>query len=600
MREPLASWHRGADELVWDEPFTHVHVPGDGHGTWFPGGRLNLADNLLDRHLAAHGDREAIRWEGEPGDRWTLTYRELHAEVLAVAAALSDLGVGVGDRVALYAGLLPETVATVLACARLGAVWSVLPAVLPADALSARLQDLQPRVLVTQDGAWRHGVVLPLKARTDEALTAVGTVEHTVVIRRAGIDVAWFEGDRWLHELVATAGPTHAVPRPSVAADAPALITHVANRRGRPTGVVHRVAGLLVYARELHVRGFGLGPGDVSWVPAEFGWIAAQSQGLLGPLAAGGTALVYEGMLDTPDPDRAWDLVARHGVHVVAATPSVVRAVRGLHRPGPTAEQVASLRAIVTAGEPLDDHTRHWLRDDVGRGRVQVSDVWGQTELGGLVWMSPALAAGVEPPDPGLEIVDADGVPLPAGRVGDLVLTHPWPATATFQDGDPPAPGLDPHRPGLYVTGDRARRDADGRIEFLGRFDRVLNVSGQLVSATEVTATLLEHPLVADAFVVDRPDSRTGRAVVACVVPSEEIEDASAFATELGSHVHDMLGGLARPRSVVLLDAVPTLDPDDLVRTLGLLCASVPPVARLRASQVVAAASQSDDAARGR
>lgn len=588
MADPLATWRRAAEDVRWDVGYDALHTPGDGHGTWFVEGRLNLATNLLDRHLEEHGDRPAIVWEGEPGDTASRTYAELHADVVATAAALHGLGVGLGDRVALYAGLTPEAVTVMLACARLGAVWCVLPAVLPVDALSARLQDLRPKVLVTQDGAWRHGVVLPLKARADEALTAVGSVEHTVVVRRAGIDVAWYEGDRWLHDLVADRATD--APQPSVDANAPALVTHVANRRGRPTGVVHRAAGLLVYVRELHVRALGLGPGDTSWVPAEFGWIAAQTQGILGPLAAGGTALVYEGMLDTPHPDRTWELVERHDVDVLIATPSVARAVRRLAGARPDPARVGSLRAIVTAGEPLDDDTRRWLREDVGRGRLQVSDVWGQTELGGLVWMSPALDGTDDPPDPGLEIVDDEGAPLPPGRIGDLVLTRPWPASASAHDPDAPTPGVDPRRPGLYVTGDRARRRDDGGIEFLGRSDRVLNVSGQLVSATEVAATLEEHPLVAHAIVVDRPDRRTGRAVVACVVPGGDIGEPSAFAAELTAHVREMLGGLSQPRSVVLLDTWPTLEPDDLVRTLGTLCANVPPVSRLSARQVVAAA----------
>ena len=589
MTEPLAPWRHTAEELEWDVPYEALHVPGEHHGRWFVGGRLNLASNLLDRHLPTLADRPAVVWEGEPGDTRTLSYADLHADVVAMAAALDTLGVGPGDRVALYAGLLPEAVTVMLACARLGAVWCVLPAVLPVDALSARLQDLRPKVLLTQDGAWRHGVVLPLKARADEALAAVGSVEQTVVIRRAGIDVAWYEGDRWVHELVAS--PASDAPRASVGADAPALITHVANRRGRPTGVVHHTAGLLAYVRGLHTRALGFRPGEVSWVPAEFGWIAAQTQGLLGPLAAGGTALLYEGMLDTPHPDRTWDLIERHAVDVLIATPSVARAVRRLSGTGPRPATVASLRAVVTAGEPLDDDTRRWLREDVGRGRLQVSDVWGQTELGGLVWMSPPLDGTLDPPDPGLEIVGDDGEALPPGRAGELVLTCPWPASADFSDPDVAPPGVDPDRPGVYVTGDRARRREDGGIEFLGRSDRVLNVSGQLVSATEIAMTLEEHPLVERAVVVDRPDRRTGRAVVACVLPRGSVDDTAAFAAELIAHVREMLGGLSQPRSVVLLDAWPTLERSELVRILASLCGSAPPVARLRASQVVAAAA---------
>lgn len=591
--DALARWQRAAAELVWDQPVELLYAPDDD--AWFVGGRLNLAANLLDRHLPEHGNRPALRWEGEPGDRRTLTYRELHADVLALARGLAELGVGVGDRVALYAGLLPETVTAMLACARLGAAWSVLPAVLPTDALSARLQDLRPRVLVTQDGAWRHGVVLPLKSRADEALTASGTVEHTVVVRRAGIDVAWYAGDQWMHELVAAPrGEPGPPPRPSVPAGAPALVTHAASRRGRPTGVVHTTAGLLAYARELHARGLGLGPGQVSWVPAEIGWIAAQTQGLLGPLSVGGTALAYEGMLDTPRPDRAWELIEHHGVEVLVATPSVVRAVRRLGEHGPRASQVASLQAIVTAGEPLDEDTRSWLRDHVGHGELEVSDAWGQTELGGLVQLAPTLSAAGGPPDPGLEIVDEAGRPRPPDGAGDLVLTHPWPATARYLDADHPRHGVDPARPGLCVTGDRARRRPDGTVEFLGRSDRVLNVSGQLVSATEIGDVLRDHPLVQDAVVVDRPDRRTGRAVVACVVPATRVADDADFAAELAAHVRTMLGGLAQPRSMVLLDVLPALGDDELTRTLGVLCADAPAVSRMRASRVVAAARASD------
>jgi acetyl-CoA synthetase len=589
MSDPLARWRRAAADIPWDEQPDELYVPDGPHGRWLVGGRLNLSHALLDRHLEEHGDRPAILWEGEPGDRESRTYAELHADTVTAAAALAELGVGPGDRVAVYAGLTLEAVTALLACARLGAVWCVLPSVLPVDALSARLQELRPKVLVTQDGAWRHGVVLPLKARADEALTAVGSVEHTVVVRRAGIDVAWYEGDLWWHELVAE--PATDAPRASVPADAPALVTHVANRRSRPAAVVHRTAGLLAYVHELHARALGLGPGEVSWVPAEFGWIAAQTQGILGPLSTGGTALVYEGMLDTPGPDRAWQLVERHGVDVLIATPSVARAVRRLAGTTPDPARVGSLRAIVTAGEPLDDDTRRWLRKDVGRGQLQVSDAWGQTELGGLVSLMPTLEGASDPPDPGLEIVDPAGEPLPPDTVGDLVLTQPWPASASALDPELSPPGVDPARPGLFVTGDRARRRGDGSIEFLGRSDRVLNVSGQLVSAAEVTTTLEEHPLVDRAVVVDRPDRRTGRAVVACVVPREGVTDAAGFAAELTSYVREMLGGLSQPRSVVLLDAWPTLGADELIHTLAILCADAPPVSRLTARRVVAAAT---------
>jgi len=595
MDERLDLWAATASELVWDEPYSAVHEPRPGHGRWFVGGRLNLATNLVDRHVATRADAPAFHWEGEPGDLRTVTYGELHREVLDLAGALAGLGLSAGDRVALYAGLLPESIITMLACGRLGATFCVLPAMLPADALAAMLADLQPKVLVTQDGAWRHGVVLPLKARADEALTAVSGIDHTIVIRRAGIDVAWYEGDRWLHDLVASRRPGATATTPpiaSVEADAPALITYVANRRGRPVGAVHTAGRLLAYTRRMHTHGFGLGPDDVLWVPAEFTWIAAQTHGVLGPLAAGGTTLVYEGMLDTPTRERTWSMIERHRVHTLMVTPSVVRAVHRWAEAGPTPDQVASLRAILTAGEPLDEETRRWLHDDIGRGSLEVVNVWGQTELAGTAQIEPPLSKADWVPDAGLSVVDDEGRPVPAGEIGDLVLTHPWPGIAPRFHGDPgPGPGVDETRPGMFVTGDRARLGDDGHIELLGRSDRVMNISGQLVSALEIGDVLEEHPLVAQAVVVDRPNQRTGRAVVACVVPAAGVEPTIDFAADLRRHVHDLLGGLAQPQSVVFVDAFPELPVELLVAALESLCAGTPGVSHVAGEQIAAAAS---------
>ncbi len=552
-------WNDVVEALDWVTPPDALFVPDEQGGSWFPAGRLNACVNLLDRHLATHAQRAALHWEGEPGDRRTLTYEELHEQVVATADALAGLGVEPGDRVALHTGLLPESIATLLACMRLGATYSVMPAVLPPEAIAARLEDLQPRVLVTQDGAWRHGVVLPLKARADEALAAAGTVEHTIVIRRTGVDVPWFEGDRWFHELLAGPRPAATTPRPrtepvAVAADHPIHVSHLANRRGRPAGIVHPTGGLLAYCTAVQ-QALAPHTGAVVWSPAEFAWLACQTHGIIGPLADGATAVIYEGMLDTPGHDRTWQIIERYGVTVMLATPSVLRAIR---RWGdePTDEQVASLELLVTAGEPLEPDTERWLREAVGRGRLSITNVWGQSELGGLVHADRSPLAD-RLPDPGLAVVDDDGQPASMGSAGMLVLTEPWPArSGPIWGNDAEVPGRDPRLPGVYVTVDRARLTDDG-MEFLGRADHVFSVSGQLVSATEVEDVLREHPFVRAAIVVDRHDPHTGRAVVACVVLPEGVDPTEALAIELRAHVHSTLGGLAQPQSVLFVDELP-------------------------------------------
>jgi acetyl-CoA synthetase len=590
----LRRWASAASQLRWDRPPAAVLDPpaaGAAHPSWFPGGHLNVAVNCVDRHLETRADQVALHWEGEPGDRRSITYADLHREVTALADALAGLGIAAGDRVALHVGPVPEAVVAMLACARLGAVHAILPAVLPADALIDRLRDLQPRLLLTQDGAWRRGVILPLKFRADEALTAVGSVEQTVVVRRAGIDVPWFEGDRWYHELVAAprpglqAGGTE--PR-SVPSAAPLLITYAANRRGRPTGMIHGTAGLLAYCLEMH-RTFAPDPGDVLWAPAELGWAASQTHGILGPLAAGGTTVLYEGMLDTPTQARAWDIVRRYRVSTLLATPSVARALHHWVDAAPTPEQVASLSLIVTAGESIEAATERWLRKEVGRGRVSVVNGWGQTELGGVVALQPDPPRGGAP-DAALEVVDEAGAPVQPGQDGELVLLRPWPATALGVHGAPEfILGLDARRPGSYVTGDRARRRADGTIEFLGRTDRVFSVSGQLVSATEVKEALEEHPFVRRAEAIDRPDPRTGRAVVGCVELTPEADADVAMATELRMHVDELLGGLAKPRTVAFVEAFPAeAEGEALVRALQGLCAGTAAIRHISQNQLAA------------
>jgi acetyl-CoA synthetase len=443
--------------------------------------------------------------------------------------------------------------------------------------------------------------VLPLKARADEVLAARGGVEHTIVMRRVGIDIDWYEGDRWYHELVAaprSGSPEKPAPPAAVLpSDSPALVTYVANRRSRPAGVVHTVAGLLVCCHEVHTGALGLGVDDVIWTPAELGWIGGQSHGLIGPLSAGGATVVYEGMLDTPTHGRAWEIIQRYQVNTLLATPSVVRTLRGWADARPTSAQISSLRTIVTAGEAIDDDTLAWLTKDVGDDHLEVTNGWGQTELGGLVHLDPPLPGRRGLPNAGLAVVDPGGEPVAVGDEGELVLTEPWPAAspATFSDSGQ-GTGVDPARPGLFVTGDRARQLPDGSIQFLGRTDRVINVSGQLVSATEIRATIQEHPMVEHAEVVDRPDRRTGRAVVAVATPAPGVAPSDDLAADIRLHVHELLGGLAQPQTVAFIDAFPEgLTEAQLIRTLQTLCNTPAPVIQLTRSRVWSASAALHD-----
>ena len=566
-------WDTVARQLSWAHDPAEIYVGDSPRGRWFPGGTLNVAANCLDRHLGERRDAVAVHWEGEPEDRRSITYGELHADVCRFATVLRSLGVRAGDRVVLQMGLIPEAVVAMLACARIGAVHAVMPSVLPPDALEARIADVAARMVITQDGAWRHGVILPLKARVDEAVAAVPGVEHTIVVRRTGMDIAWYEGDRWYHELTELAGPA-SEPAPSFPAEHPLCVAHLANRRGRPNPIVHGSGNFLAYLLALHGESLR-GRDRTFWFPSEIGWLACQSHGIYGPLVCGGTSVLFEGMLDTPSHDRVWQIVQRFGVEVLAATPSLIRHLRAWTDSPPRRQDLTSLELFVSAGEAIDEELAASLRREVCRGGAEIVDAWGQTELGGVV----AFNGGApQVPDPGLDVVDGEGRSAPVGEEGELVLRHPWPGTciASGSGDDPPARAF-ARFPGLYATGDRAVRRSDGTFGFLGRIDPIITVSGQLVSVTEVEDALLEHPFVARALVSERPDPHTNRAVVALVEPTDGAIDRDELAAELRSYVSGSLGGLSRPRTIVFTNGLPHSLPDQAVRlALGAMCTARP------------------------
>lgn len=557
--EAVEGWRAPAEQLSWITPFRTLFEDRPPYHDWFVGGELNLSANCTDRHLDERGERTAVHWEGEPGDRRSLTYAELHDEVRRVAAGLRRLGVGSGDRIALHVGWLPETVATLLAAFRLGAEVTVIPVSLPVETLSARLADFGPRVLVTQDGGWRHGSVLPLKTRADQAIEATDGIEHTIVIRRTGMQVDWFEGDRWWDDLAAPLGPDEAeVPPAALPSAHPAYTVYLANRGGRPVAIRLGTANTAVASDTNHRSVMAPGADEVFWCAAEISWMGGQLHGLLGPLLTGTTAVMYEGTLDVPDPARAWQIVERYGVTSIVTSPSVVAALRGWSLGA--AHDIASLQRVVTIGERLDPRLRAWLREILG-DQVVLADGWGQQELGGIVTYDLPDPTGM--PRPGFALLDPEGRPVADGEAGEWVVLHPWAGTMRSVE----SAGADPTAyhwsrfPGHYATGDRARRRPDGSIEFLGRYDEVISISGQLLSLTEVQQALLDHPFVAAAEAFEQIDARLGRSVGAAIVLEPGAPDDAATLQDVQDSVRDLLGGLSRPRVLVVLDRI---DPEEV------------------------------------
>lgn len=590
-------WQAVAADLVWSTPYEDVFRAGPLYDDWFPGGRLNLSVNCVDRHLSARADQVAIFWEGEPGDRRELTYRALHDEVVAVAAALRGMGVGAGDRVALHLGWLPEAVVAMLACARIGAEYTVIPVPLPGEALALRLDEFSPRVLFTQDGGWRHGAILPLKARADDALEATSSVEHTVVVRRTGVQVSWFEGDRWYHEVVEAAGSSGGEPE-DVPADHVVAAVHMANRRGRPVAVRHGTANLAASALAIHRH--GLAQGDVFWCASDLAWLGAQAHGVFGPLLAGSRTVMYEGTLDVPAPDRAWSIIRRYGVTSLLTSPSIVRSLRGWSLTAPEGS-TDSLRRVTAIGERLDGDLRSWLTGVVGDD-VTVADGWGQVELCGIVTIDAPVAPD-RLPDPGFAVLDEQSEPLGAGESGEWVMLGPWAGTMRAVDsaeGDPTASHWTRH-PGHYATGDMARRSDSGRLEFLGRMDEVVSVSGQLVSLMEVRGALVEQPFVLDAEVVERNDPQLGRSVAAVVVLQPDAPSDARTVRDLQDAVRELLGGLSRPRAMLVIDRFGDgLDYTARRAALAALAATAPSDAgpvRITWEQVVSAAGRGQSGA---
>ena len=525
--DPEAFWARFAkDELHWFEPFSTVLEWNEPYASWFVGGKTNVAYNCLDRHLAGPtADKIAIIWEGEPGDQRTLTYRELHLEVCRAANMLRSLGVQPGDVVSIYMPMVPELAITMLACARIGAVHSVIFAGFSAEAIADRNNDALAKIQVTADAGHRRGKQLPLKEVVDEALAKSRTVEACVVLRRVGVDVSMQAGrDHWWHDLIEQANDD--CPATPMDSEAPLFILYTSGSTGKPKGIKHTTAGYNLYVKKTFEWVFDHRDNDIYWCTADCGWITGHSYIVYGPLSAGATCVMYEGAPNFPAEDRFWDIVARHHVTIFYTAPTAIRAFIKWGDEHLQKHDLSSLRLLGTVGEGINPEAWMWYHRVVGGERCPIVDTWWQTETGGIM-MSPLPGAiptkpgSCTKPLPGIlpAIVDVTGEPVEPNHGGWLVVTYPWPGMLRGIWGDDERYREQywskvPHH---YLAGDNARCDRDGYYWIMGRIDDVLNVSGHRLSTIEIESALVSHPNVAEAAAVGRPHELKGEAVAVFV-----------------------------------------------------------------------------------
>jgi acetyl-CoA synthetase len=574
-----AFWMQQAlDRVSWfHPPTTGLDDSNPPFHKWFADGTLNLSYNCLDRHLEHHGDQVAYHWVGEPGDTRTLTYRQLHEDVGRFANALKSLGVERGDRVAIYMGMIPELAVAMLACARIGAVHSVVFGGFSSDALADRILDADARIVITQDGAWRGGNIVPLKANTDVSLARTPDVRHCIVVRRAENEVAMEDGrDVWWHDLVD--GQSSACEPEELAAEDPLYILYTSGTTGKPKGIVHTQGGYLTGVTTTHSWVFDIDPdNDVYWCAADIGWVTGHSYIVYGPLANRTTGVMYEGAPNHPDFDRLWSIIAEYGVTIFYTAPTAIRAFMKWGDEYPARHDLSSLRLLGTVGEPINPEAWIWYHLNIGGERCPIVDTWWQTETGAIMITPLPGITSTKPgsatkPFPGIEadIVDDNGesVGIPGG--GYLVLRRPWPSMARTIWGDDQR-FVDTYWsrfPGAYFPGDGAKRDADGYFWLLGRVDDIMLVAGHNLSTTEVESALVSHPAVAEAAVVGRKDELTGQAIAAFVTLRGDRVGDEALLTELRNHVATTLGPIAKPKSIVFTPDLPKTRSGKIMRRL--------------------------------
>ncbi|GLW08950.1 acetyl-coenzyme A synthetase [Microtetraspora sp. NBRC 13810] len=574
----LAFWERAAERLAWADRWDTTLEWTPPFAKWFLGGTLNVAYNCVDRHVeAGRGDKVAYHWEGEPeGDSRTLTYSDLQREVSKAANALQELGVAKGDRVAIYMPMIPELPIAMLACARIGAVHSVVFGGFSATALKSRIDDADAKLVITADGGYRRGAPSALKPTVDEAVAECPGVEHVLVVRRTGQDVAATDKDVWWHDVVERQSAEH-TPAPHDAED-PLFILYTSGTTGKPKGILHTTGGYLTQVAWTHDAVFDLKPDtDIYWCTADIGWVTGHSYIVYGPLANGATSVIYEGTPDTPHRGRFWEIVQKYQVTILYTAPTAIRTFMKWGDDIPAKYDMSSLRVLGSVGEPINPEAYVWFREHIGGERCPVVDTWWQTETGAILISPLPGVTATKPgaamrPLPGIaaDVVDDQGVSVPDGGGGFLAIREPWPSMLRTIWGDDQR-YIDTYWSrfeGMYFPGDGAKRDEDGDLWLLGRVDDVMLVSGHNISTTEVESALVSHPKVAEAAVVGATDPVTGQAIVAFTILRGSAEDSPDIATELRAHVAKTLGPIAKPRQILVVPELPKTRSGKIMRRL--------------------------------
>jgi acetyl-CoA synthetase len=576
-QDPEKFWAEQANQLDWFKPYERVLDWQPPFSKWFVGGQLNACYNCVDRHLKGpRRNKAALIWEGEPGDSRVLTYQMLASEVARCANALRELGVHQGDRVTIYMPLVPEAAIAMLACARIGAIHSVVFGGFSAEALIDRINDAEAKLVITADGGWRRGQKIELKENVDVALKRCPSVKKCLVLRRMGNSVEMREGrDVWWHEMVA---PQSADCEPASLDSEDVLYTlYTSGTTGKPKGVVHTIGGYLTHTLATMQWVFDLKDDDIYWCTADIGWVTGHSYSVYGPLAAGATVVMYEGAPNFPQEDRWWSIIEKYRVNILYTAPTAIRTFIKWGDKWPKKHDLSSLRLLGTVGEPINPEAWIWYNELIGGGRCPIVDTWWQTETGGIMISPVPGAIATKPgsatrPLPGIvaDVVTRDGDSVGANQGGFLVIKRPWPGMlrTIYRDPERYQQQYFSQIEGVYFTGDGARRDEDGYFWIMGRVDDVINVSGHRLGTMEIESALVSHPMVAEAAVVGRPDEMKGQSVFAFVTLEGGRKGDDSLRKELQQHVVKEIGALARPDEMRFTDTLPKTRSGKIMRRL--------------------------------
>jgi acetyl-CoA synthetase len=576
-KDPEGFWAEQAEALHWFRRWDKVLVWNEPHAQWFAGGKLNVCYNCVDRHLEnGRKNKAAIIWEGEPGDSRVLRYQDLHREVCKFANVLKGLGIQAGDRVTIYMPMVPELPIAMLACARIGATHSIIFGGFSAEAVSDRNNDAQARLVITADGGWRRGKIVPLKQNVDAALARSPTVEKCIVFNRCNQPVEMQPGrDLWWHELMADASPD--CPAEPLDSEHPLYILYTSGSTGKPKGVLHTSAGYLLGVALTHQWVFDLREDDTYWCTADIGWVTGHSYIVYGPLCNGATTVMYEGAPNHPREDRFWSIIEKYRINTFYTAPTAIRAFVKWGEQWPRQHDLSSLRLLGTVGEPINPEAWMWYHQVIGKGRCPIVDTWWQTETGMILIAPLPGAVPTKPgsatrPLPGViaDIVDRQGRSLPANHGGLLVIREPWPAMlrTIYGDDERYRQQYWSHVPHAYFTADGARRDEDGYFWIMGRVDDVLNVAGHRLSTMEVESALVHHPKVAEAAVVGKPDEIKGEGIACFVTLRGGMDPSEDLKKELREHVVKEIGALARPDEIRFTEGLPKTRSGKIMRRL--------------------------------